>query len=178
MQEELSSLIKNVRIPTYDQLPNVGLYLEQTTKYINQTLAPFECAEITGAMIRNYVKMGLIKNPVQKAYYADQIAHLITISLLKLVLPLEGIRQLFKLQEEVYADEVAYNYFCLELMNIVSFRFGLTDSIKDIGETHTVEKEMLRSAIVAISHIIYLNVCFRLVTDNKNSEQTETEQKN
>ena len=29
-----------------------------------------------------------------------------------------------------------------------------------VGVTSSVEKEMLRSAIVAVSHIIYLNACF------------------
>jgi len=169
-KDELSVKICNVRMPRYEQLPNVGLYLEQTTKYINQILAPFGCIEITGSMIRNYVKMGLVKNPIKKAYYADHIAHLLSITILKMVLPLENIRKMFELQEEVYTDDVAYDYFCMELENMIFFRFGLSDAVKEVGETISLEKEMLRSAIIAISHIIYLNICFQLVSSTEKEE--------
>ena len=146
----------------YAQLPDVGLYLEQTTKYINLCLKPLGCAEITNSMIRNYVKMGLVHNPVKKQYFADQIAHLLCITLLKLVLPLEHVNELFSRQRAIYTDEVAYDYFCMELENILFFRFGLSDQLESLGVTSSVEKEMLRSAVTAVSHIIYVNACFQL----------------
>ncbi len=173
-KHELSTSLKSVRMPKYGQLPNMGLYLEQTTKYINQVLEPLGYVEITASMIRNYVKMGLVKKPIQKAYYADHIAHLISITILKLVLPLENIRKMFELQEKVYMDDVAFDYFSMELENMISYSFGLSDSVKEIGETSSVEKEMLRSAIIAISHIIYFNVCIRLVS-TKSVEETVNE---
>ena len=174
--EELSKSLSVVRLPRYEQLPNMGLFLEQTAKYINQTLACLGCVEITGSMIRNYVKMGLVKNPVHKAYYADHIGHLISITILKLVLPLENIRRMIELQEAVYADDVAYDYFCMELENMISFRFGRSDVVKEVGETNTLEKDMLRSAIIAISHIIYLDVCFKH-TPKSNDDATGEETK-
>lgn len=57
---------------------------------------------------------------------------------------------------------MAYDYFCDEMENILHFRFGLKDTVADAGVTSTLEKEMLRSAITAVSHIVYLNRCFRL----------------
>lgn len=149
-------------LPRYAQLPNMGLYLEQTTKYINQCMEPLGCVEVTGSMIRNYVKMGLVRNPERKQYYADHIAHLICITVLKTVLSMEHIKRLFACQKLVYVDQVAYDYFCMELENILYFRFGVTDTVEAIGETTTLEKEMLRSAIISVSHIIYLNACFDL----------------
>ena len=111
-------------------------------------------------MIRNYVKMGLVANPVKKQYRADQIAHLISITILKQAITLEHISQLFTRQKKVYTDPVAYNYFCSELENILYFRFGLKDSVDDVGITSSMEKDMLRSAIIAVSHMIYLDACF------------------
>ena len=73
---------------------------------------------------------------------------------------LEHISQLFARQKEVYTDPVAYDYFCTELENILYFRFGLKDSVDDVGVTFSVEKDMLRSAIIAVSHMIYLDACF------------------
>lgn len=152
--------IKTFHLPAYARLPDTGLYLEQTSQYINRCLAPLGCIEITSSMISNYVKKGLIASPVKKLYFADQIAHLICITILKQVLSLENINKLFIRQALVYTNETAYDYFCRELENILYFQFGLKDSVEDIGVTSSIEKKMLRSAIIAVSHIIFLNHCF------------------
>ena len=160
IEDALAASVGTFRMPRYAELPDVGLYLEQTTKYVNYVLKPLSCIEITGSMIRNYVKMGLASNPVKKQYGANQISHLLCVTLLKQGMPLDHISQLFARQKAVYADAVAYDYFCTELENILYFRFGLKDTVDSVGVTSSVEKEMLRSAIVAVSHIIYLNACF------------------
>lgn len=53
----------------------------------------------------------------------------------------------------------------MELENILFFQFGLKDSVEDIGTTSSIEKKMLRSAIIAVSHIIFLNNCFQLLAE-------------
>lgn len=166
LKQSLADAMRSFDLPRYEQLPNVGLYLEQTAKYINQCLLPLGFAETTGSMIRNYVKMGLTSGPVQKQYYSEHIAHLMVISVLKHVVPLEHIHKMFDIQKKVYTDRTAYNYFCMELENVLYFRFGLKEDLEEIGVTDTLEKEILRSAIIAVSHMVYLNTCFRyLPTD-------------
>ena len=49
----------------------------------------------------------------------------------------------------------------MELENTILYRFGLRDSLDNIGVTDSLEKEMLRSAITAVSHIIYLDTCLK-----------------
>ncbi len=171
MKKTLAQDAAQFHLPRYAQLPDMGLYLEQTTKYINQCLIPLGCMEITGSMIRNYVKMGLIAKPQQKQYYADQIAHLFGITILKTVLSLEYIKELFVMQERIYSNEVAYDYLCMELENVLYFRFGVTESADNIGKTSTMEKEMLRSAVTSVSHIIYLNACFAYLSKNKENSE-------
>ena len=165
----LSCSIGGFRLPRYHELPNQGLYLEQTTQYINQCLRPLGFEDVTSSMIRNYVKQGIVNNPVQKRYYVDQIAHLIPLALLKQVTPLENVNALFAIlhRNGKYTNSVAYDYFCEELENILHFRFGLKDSIADVGVTSSLEKEMLRSTITAVSHIVYLNRCFQYLTENQ-----------
>ncbi len=141
----------------------MGLYLEQTTRYINSVLKPLGYIEITNSMISNYVKKGLVASPIKKQYDANQIIHLIVIAILKNVVSLENISELFSRQVKVYTDEVAYDYFCQELENILQFQFGLKDSVEDVGVTSSFEKKMLRSAIIAVSHMIYLNSCFEVI---------------
>lgn len=157
----LADSMRGFHFPRYEELPDVGLYLEQTVKYINRSLKQLGCIEITGSMIRNYVKQGLIANPVNKHYYADQIGYLICIAILKQAAPLEYIQKLFSRQKTIYTNQMAYDYFCMEMENILYCRFGLKDSVDDVGVTSSIEKEMLRSAITAVSHIIYLNACYR-----------------
>ena len=72
--------IENFRLPRYREIPDVGLYLDQTVKYINPFLAPLGFPEITASMISNYVKKGYIASPVRKQYNADQIACLFFIT--------------------------------------------------------------------------------------------------
>lgn len=165
MHETLKEVVKDFHLPRFSQIPDMGLYLEQTTKYINQTLKTLGCFEVTGSMIRNYVKMGLVNNPEKKLYYRDQIAHLIAITILKSVIPLDNIQLFFTFQQRVYSDQVAYDYFCMELENILHARFGVTETVKDIGSTNSIQKEMLRSAITAVSHLVYVNECLKRIEE-------------
>ena len=169
MKDALSASIRGFRLPRYREVPDVGLYLEQATKYINQCVEPLGFGGLTGSMIRNYVKQGLVVNPVNKQYSANQIAHLMVIAVLKQVIPLEHIGLFFSLQQRVYTDEVAYDYFCAELENILYHRFGLKGEFEMVGVTDTAEKEMLRSAIVAVSHIVYLNTCLTALVEKQRS---------
>ena len=172
VKDVLADSIRGFRLPRYREIPDVGLYLEQATKYINQCIEPLGFGTFTGSMIRNYVKQGLVSNPINKQYSANQIAHLMAIAILKQVAPLEHINSLFSLQQKVYADQTAYDYFCDELENILYHRFGLKDTYEDIGVTDSLEKEMLRSAIIAVSHIAYLNTCLTTAANfNKTSAQ-------
>lgn len=158
--------VSGFRLPRYSEIPDVGLYLEQTTKYINSFLEPIGF-EITSAMIKNYVKKGLLKNPEKKQYYADHIAHLIAVSVLKNVIPLENIAMLFQYQQKVYTDEIAYDYLCKKLESMLYYQFGIKDSVDKIGTTNSIEKNMLKSAIIAVSHIIYLKSCFSQIDDEE-----------
>lgn len=81
-------------MPAYSEIPNVGLYLEQTLKYINDTFAEFKSIELTKSMISNYVKLGYLRRPVKKQYDREQIASLLFIALSKQVLSMENIGKL------------------------------------------------------------------------------------
>ena len=55
----------------------------------------------------------------------------------------------------------------MELENTILYRFGLRDSLDNIGGTDSLEKEMLRSAITDVSHIIYLDACLKRLEDER-----------
>lgn len=155
-KRSLSASVRDFRLPRYREIPDVGLYLEQVSKFIDQTLSPLGWESLTGSMISNYVKKGLISSPVKKLYSRDQIGHLLFIALAKSVLSLEDLVSFIRLQERTYATEVAYDYFCLELENMLAYVFGLKDRVDAVGVESSDEKTMLRNCIIAICHKIYL----------------------
>jgi len=107
----ISQSIQDFHLPRYNQIPNVGLYLDQVTKYICEYLAPLQENAITGSMISNYVKKGLVANPVKKQYGRDHIAYLFFIAIAKSVLSLDALTGFIKLQQQTYTLPEAYDYF-------------------------------------------------------------------
>lgn len=167
-KDELVKSIESFKLPKYNEIPDVGLFLEQTTKYISGILAPLEGITITSSMISNYVKKKLVSNPIKKQYDREQIAYLIFIAVAKTVLSLENIERFIDLQKNSYESRVAYEYFCSEFENMLFYVFGVNDSFETIGNEGTEEKVMLRNTIIAVVHKVYLETCFEII--NKNDE--------
>jgi len=166
-KKQMADSIRELHLPRFDELPNVGYYLEQTVTYINQCIEPLGCSPITSAMIGNYAKKNVVPGPVKKLYYNEQIAHLMVIAIVKNVLSLENICKLFCMQKGVYTDQIAYDYFCSELENMLFYTFGVRDSVEQIGVTNSDLKTMLRGVIIAVSQMIYLERCFDAIETEK-----------
>ncbi|MBQ8535858.1 MAG: DUF1836 domain-containing protein [Clostridia bacterium] len=160
INEKISASIQTFNLPDYQSIPDVGLYLEQTVRYISDCLSPLSSISITGSMVANYVKKDLIDNPVKKQYSREQIAYLIFIAVAKTVLSLEDIQLLIKLQKKTYTAQRAYEYFAREFINILYFVFGLKETLDEIGVDNTDEKTMLRNTIITVAHKIHLDKCF------------------
>lgn len=157
--ENIIKYVSGKKIPRYREIPNVGLYLEQVVKYINDSLEPLHIS-ITPSMLSNYVKKGYIERPVKKQYFADQIAYLVFIVVAKQVISMENIAALLELQKSTYSTEKAYNYFCEELENMIKMTFEKWNEPEPVSGDIPYEKKVLRSVVIAVSHIIYLNYCF------------------
>lgn len=159
-KEVKASRVQQFRLPRYQELPDVGLYLEQTTKYLNSFLAPLGCLEITSSMISNYVKKGLIPNPVKKQYYAEHLAYLFFVAVAKQLVSIENLILLVQIQKDTYPLNVAYDYFCDQLEDTVFFLFGLKDTTRDFGESTSEAKNLLHGLIFSAAHMIYMDAQF------------------
>lgn len=168
LKNELAKSIESFKLPKYNEIPDVGLFLEQTTKYISGILAPLEGITITSSMISNYVKKKLVSSPVKKQYNREQIAYLIFIAVAKTVLSLENIQRLIDLQKQSYESRAAYEYFCSEFENMLFYVFGKDDFSETVSSESTEEKVMLRNTIITAVHKVYLETCFAII--NKNDE--------
>lgn len=161
--ERNESVIQGIRefsLPRYQEIPNVGLYLEQAAKYVSEYLTCLGDFALTGSMISNYVKKGLVSNPVKKQYDREQIAQLFFIAVAKTVLSMDDIGLLLRIQRKTYDPQRAYDYFRAELENVLQYVFGIKEGLDTIGENSTREKDMLRNVIITVAHKAYLDRYF------------------
>ena len=168
MKDEIMDSIRNFALPRYEEIPNVGLYLEQTSKYISEYLACLGDFALTGSMISNYVKKGLIASPVKKQYSRDQIAYLIFIAICKSVLSLDALDAFLRLQRQSYPLQKAYDYFVREFESLLLFTFELTDTADMFPETSSDEKRLLYTCIIAAVQKVYLEKYLEALTEEKN----------
>ena len=129
---------------------------------------------LTSSMISNYVKKGLISNPIKKQYSRDQIAYLFFIAVGKSVLSLDALANFIRLQQRTYPMQKAYDYFCEELENVLQFTFEIKDIIELRGEDSSYEKRLLYTCIVAAVQKVYLENCLETIAG---SVETETQSK-
>lgn len=94
-------LVQN-KLPKWEELPDIGLYMDQLEKILNKYLSIYNDGDeeklITRAMINNYVKNGLIPKPEKKLYSRDHIAYLLVIGILKPVLSMSNIKEILMCQ--------------------------------------------------------------------------------
>lgn len=157
--------IQNFHLPRYHEIPDVGLFLEQTVRLVNQYLQPLYGTELTSSMISNYVKHKLIAPPHKKQYRREQIAYLIFMGIAKNALSLEDIRLLFTLQRENYSSETAYNYFCEEFENVLYYIMGIKTTVEEVGTGKHRVKELLRAIIITVACKIHSDSLLREIKE-------------
>ena len=108
--------LNNFRLPAWEQIPDLGLYMEQVIALLRQYLdyLPPELKEeqfITAAAINNYVRKGIMPSPEKKKYYREHIAYLVMICTLKQSLSIAMLQKLLPAgrgEEEVRPVYEAY----------------------------------------------------------------------
>ena len=99
-------------MPGWEELPQIGLYMDQVIALIDQYLGFFAYTEnaeklLTPSMVNNYVKLKLLPPPVRKRYGRRQIAYLIMICTLKQCLSMAVVREMLPPDDE---DAVRRDY--------------------------------------------------------------------
>ena len=116
--DKWSNYITEFELPAYKDLPSIGLYMDQIITLLSQYLGylpnSYELnAEtfITANAINNYVRLGAIPAPIKKKYYANHIAYLIMICVLKPSLSISDISQLIPANLSEEELKTVYNRF-------------------------------------------------------------------
>ena len=100
--------------PSWEELPDLDLYLDQVLLYVNKTCAPVLSSSdkgLTAAMINNYVKHGYVEKPDKKKYQRHQIARLIAITTLKTVFSIQEIASTLNYINQQANSDLLYNSF-------------------------------------------------------------------
>ena len=92
------SYLRDFSLPTWDELPNFDLYMDQVVSLLTQYLAFLPPEELNGKLvsasaINNYVRMRIMPAPVKKKYSRIHMAYLVMICTLKQSLNIAQIEQ-------------------------------------------------------------------------------------
>ena len=133
--------LNNYRLPTWEQIPDLGLYMEQVIVLLRQYLdyLPPELKEeqqfITAAAINNYVRTRIMPQPRKKRYYREHIAYLIMILTLKPTLSMALIQRLTllgKIRPLAYLGDRSYMIYLLhQNMGYMAINFLLSRGVEN-----------------------------------------------
>lgn len=117
---ELQALRENLhndRPVAWDLLPDIGLYRDQLLSYMpRQQVVPSEAGALTGAMVNNYIKAGILPRADGKKYSRAHLSLLTAICALKQVLSVSELQALFAKLDCVTPDpHEVYDMYCAML---------------------------------------------------------------
>lgn len=111
---EYAEKIAGFRLPRYEEIPQIDLYMDQLISYVDDhtaLLLPKGEKKLTNSMVNNYVKQGLVPQPRSKRYTPDHVAYLLVVMILKRTLSLSEIDQLVSVQIGEVPTARAYDFF-------------------------------------------------------------------
>ena len=108
--------LDNYRLPDWEEIPDLGLYMEQVIVLLKQYLdyMPPELKEeqvITPAAINNYVRKKIMPQRVQQQYYRTHIAYLIMICTLKQCMSISTLQTMIPMGLDDVELERTYTAF-------------------------------------------------------------------
>ncbi len=120
LKDDVSDLLKQLlehNILETDSIPNIDLYIDQLTTFIEDNLFSNKENQLTKSMVNNYCKNKVVPPALKKKYSKSHIMLLIIIYNTKSVLALPDIEKIFK---TLYVDNTLDDNMLLELYNFTN----------------------------------------------------------
>lgn len=143
MQNMINSILDSVSRIDYikpDELPNINLYMDQVTTFMEEQLASSKRHEedkiLTKTMINNYAKNKLLPPPEKKRYSKEHILMLIFIYYFKNILSINDIQTLLTPITEKYFKSMTDK----DLTYIYNEVFSM-----EKGQIENLQKDLLKS---------------------------------
>ena len=171
------------RIPRWNELPEIELYMDQVIALMEKYLGVFyddETKTITPSMINNYVKLGLIPAPVKKKYSKIHLACILIICILKQVIPINSISRMIEHQMSRHSVEEAYDRFCEEQEKAFHSSIKRAMEMSDPSNEIMLEDFILLSTIAANSEKAVsgrLTAIIDKINNANNEEKEKTKEK-
>lgn len=109
IKQTIANLLRNLKSIDYitpEAIPNIDLYMDQITSFMDEQLANSKRYEddkvLTKTMINNYTKNNLLPPPVKKKYSKDHLLTLIIIYYFKNILSIHDIHSILDPITEKY----------------------------------------------------------------------------
>ena len=141
-KEMMSSIFAKIAELDYikpDEIPNIDLYMDQVTTFMEENLASTKRHEddkiLTKTMINNYAKNDLLPPPVKKKYSKEHVLLLIFIYYYKGIIPMNEIQTLLKpLTDRYFQNGQVFDLESVYKEVVVLEKEQLEDLKKDVVE--------------------------------------------
>lgn len=105
-EDFVKNILEEVKAFNIDDIPNIDLYMDQVTTYLNDKFAATKRRDddklMTKTMINNYAKSRLLPSPDKKKYTKDHIITLIMVFFFKNVLSMNDVTKLLSPMLDTY----------------------------------------------------------------------------
>lgn len=126
---ELKQRLTEERPALFEALPDIELYKDQVLTYMQrQHVLAQSQDELTGAMINNYIKSGLLPRPQGKRYTKQHLAYLTAICQLKQLFCVADVDALLKAQPDLPDTERFYTRYTDALNRALDETAGKLDA--------------------------------------------------
>ena len=111
---DLLEKLKSIDYVKPDSIPNIDLYMDQVTSFMDEQLADSKRHEedklLTKTMINNYTKNNLLPPPVKKKYSKDHVLTLLLIYYFKNILSISDIHSILDpITEKYFGNKNGHN---------------------------------------------------------------------
>lgn len=142
----IRQLLEEDRPVSWDNLPDIDLYMDQVVSYLPRQTVGGKAPTITSAMINNYVKDGLLPRACGKRYHKEHLGYLTAIGLLKNVLTVKDMKLLLGAIVVEGEEERQYNRF----LQMVDEAFsGVNQGIDENLEDEELATAAMHMALVS-----------------------------
>ncbi len=154
--------IGNYALPSWEQIPDFGLYMEQVITFLKNCLNYMERSTnddsvITASAINNYVRKKLMPQPVKKRYYRTHIAYLIILCALKQSLSIAEIQSMIPIEAGEEELKKFYTDFTEQHKRAAGYFIERVRSLKDMivndKDLHDIFKDNATEIVVDVALI-------------------------
>lgn len=161
--ESLRRLLAEWRPAGYDSLPDLDLYKDQLLEYMQRQQMPHGGDDaLTGAMVNNYIKSGLLPRPEGKRYQRQHLAILTALCQLKQVLSMSDIGTLLALQPDAGQPETFYPRYLDQLDRALG---RAAEQLPKTDDREALARSALELAVQSYADLLVARQLLALLTD-------------